>query len=75
MSQRNLIASHEVLRIAIEDAVTKYRDLTDLRVEIDIHEDGWHVAFEPGDPDTHGGGPHYIINPVDGTIVWKKYYQ
>jgi hypothetical protein len=22
-----------------------------------------------------GGGPHYIIHPTDGAILWKRYDQ
>ena len=74
LHQRRL-SIDQVLRIANEDAERVYGDLTDLKVSIRLREDGWHVEYEPDTPGVQGGGPHYVIDPVDGTIKSKKYYQ
>jgi len=68
------LESHEVLRIANEDAKPKYVDLDDLSVTLRLCVDGWHVEYSP-QPDLHGGGPHYVIDAADGSIISKKYYQ
>ncbi|HKA07461.1 MAG TPA: hypothetical protein VKD71_09405 [Gemmataceae bacterium] len=73
--QRPRLGSDQVLRIANDDAVRKYGDLSDFRISIRLLPDGWHVEYEPDTPDEQGGGPHYVIDPVDGTIISKKYYQ
>jgi hypothetical protein len=69
------LTSDQVLRIANEDAERMYGDLSDLRVTVHLHHDGWHVEYEPDDPAVQGGGPHYVIDPNDGTIKSKRYYQ
>jgi hypothetical protein len=74
MEDKPGIPSHEALRIANEDARAKYRELEDLRVEMSLHSDGWHVEFWPREL-IHGGGPHYVIDSGDGRIISKKYYQ
>jgi hypothetical protein len=65
----------QILRIANAVAITAYRDVSDFQITIRRRSDGWHVEYEPGDPNAHGGGPHYVIDPLDGTIISKKYYQ
>jgi hypothetical protein len=69
------LTSDQVLRIANEDAERMYGDLTDLKVSVRLHSDGWHVEYEPDDPRLQGGGPHYVINPYDGSITSKTYFQ
>ena len=67
--------SVQVLRIANEDAERMYGDVSDLTITIRLDTDGWHVDYKPVDPDEQGGGPHYVIDPYDGTITAKRYYQ
>jgi hypothetical protein len=69
------LTSAEVLRIANDDAERMYGDLSDLEVSLRLQPDGWHVVYRPANPEEQGGGPHYVIDPVDGTIKSKKYYQ
>lgn len=69
------LTSAEVLRIANEDAERMYGDVSDLEVSLRLQPDGWHVVYRTADPEEQGGGPHYVIDPVDGTIRSKKYYQ
>ena len=69
------LTSVQVLRIANDDAEPVYGDLSDLEISIRLQTDGWHVDYRPVNPVEQGGGPHYIIDPVDGTIKWKKYSQ
>lgn len=69
------IPGNEALRIAEADAVAAYRDLSHYRIIVAFEEDGWHVDYELKSPQAVGGGPHYRIDPICGTIVWKKYEQ
>jgi hypothetical protein len=69
------LTSAEVLRIANEDAERMYGDISDLEIAIRLQPDGWHIHYRPVNPDEQGGGPHYVIDPTDGTIKSKKYYQ
>jgi hypothetical protein len=70
-----LLTSDEVLRIAREDAEKVYKDLTRFRISIVLEPDGWHVEYRGTKPFVAGGGPHYVIDPVTGAIISKKYYQ
>jgi hypothetical protein len=63
------------LRIANEDAVRVYRDLSRHRIEIRLADDGWHVEYRFDPAHGQGGGPHYVIDASNGTIKSKKYYQ
>lgn len=74
-SEAPTIRSYDALRIADEDGVRAYRDLSRHRIELWLAEDGWHVAYRFDPAYGQGGGPYYLIDPADGTIKWKKYYQ
>ncbi len=65
----------EALRIARLDAERAYRDLDLFRIEVVLEPDGWHVDYELKNPDWHGGGPHYVIDPASGQITAKRYEQ
>jgi hypothetical protein len=69
------LAADEALRIAHADAVTAYRDLTPYRIHLALEPDGWHIDYMLKDPKLKGGGPHYLIDPITGAIVWKSYEQ
>jgi hypothetical protein len=69
------LSSVDVLRIANDDAVHVYGDVSDLAISIRLQPDGWHVDYRPANPEEQGGGPHYLIDPTDGTIKSKKYDQ
>lgn len=64
----------EILRIAQEDALKAYRDLSIMEVKAELRDDGWHVEYEPRG-EVNGGGPHYLIHPETGQILKKTYYQ
>lgn len=74
-AQAPRLNSVQVLRIANDDAERMYGDVSDLEISIRLQPDGWHVDYRPANPEEQGGGPHYVIDPVDGTIKSKKYYQ
>jgi hypothetical protein len=40
-----------------------------------LEPDGWHVDYELKAPALQGGGPHYVIDPVSGGILAKRYEQ
>lgn len=63
------------LRIAHTDAEKVYRDLSHYRIVLALEPDGWHVDYQLKSPMAHGGGPHYIIDPVSGAITKKRYEQ
>jgi len=69
------LTSDEVLRIAREDAERVYQDLDRFRISLVLQPDGWHVEYTLAQPFVAGGGPHYVIDPVTGAILSKKYYQ
>ncbi len=69
------IASDEALRIARLEAEKAYRDLSGYRATVVLEPDGWHVDYELKNPNLNGGGPHFIIDPADGRIIWKRYEQ
>jgi hypothetical protein len=69
------LASDEVLKIARLDAERAYRDLSPYRIGIVLESDGWHVDYHLKDPFVNGGGPHYVIDPITGTILAKRYEQ
>ncbi len=69
------LSSDQVLRIARLDAEQAYRDLTPYCICITQEPDGWHVDYLLKDQNLNGGGPHYLINPLTGDIVAKKYEQ
>lgn len=74
LSQPN-ITREKALQIAREDAEKVYRDLSGYQVDIKLEHDGWRIDFELKDPDLDGGGPHYVIDPLNGRIVSKRYEQ
>lgn len=69
------LACDEILRIARQDAEPVYRDLSLYRISLILESDGWHVDYDLPQYAMAGGGPHYIINPEDGSIVSKRYEQ
>ncbi len=69
------LSSDEVLRIARLDAEQAYRDLSAYRISLLLERDGWHVDYLLRDPNLNGGGPHYVIDPVTGGILAKRYEQ
>jgi hypothetical protein len=69
------MTSPEILRIAQQDAEAAYGDLTGYTITLTLKVDGWHVDYDVKEPIVAGGGPHYVIDPVTGTILSKVYYQ
>ena len=70
-----ILSFDQALRIAREDAEKAYRDLSRYDIRLALEADGWHVDYELKDPHVRGGGPHYIIDQVNGAIVSKRYEQ
>ena len=69
------LAVADVLRIADQDARTVYRDLSGFKITLTPSPAGWQVDYEMADPLTAGGGPHYVIDPQSGTILFRRYEQ
>jgi hypothetical protein len=74
-SPRTAITSDQALRIARLDAEKAYGDLTPYRVTLVLEDDGWHVDFDLKNLLWNGGAPHYLIDPISGAILWKRYDQ
>ena len=74
-SAERSLSPDEVLRIANHDAEAAYRDLSGYRISLLLQPDGWHVDYDLVEPLVAGGGPHYVIDPVSGTILLKRYEQ
>jgi len=70
-----LLSCERALRVAHTDAAVAYRDLSGYRIEMSLENDGWHVDYKLKDVQLHGGGPHYIIDAITGTILTKRYEQ
>ena len=69
------LAVAEVLRIAHADAQSVYGDLSGFKITLTPCPDGWHVDYDVTDPLVAGGGPHYVIHPVKGDILARRYEQ
>jgi len=69
------LSCDEALKIARTDAETAYRDLARYWIRISEESDGWHVDYELKDECARGGGPHYVIDAVNGKILSKRYEQ
>ena len=69
------LSCDQVLRIAREDAEKAYRDLSGYDIRLAHETDGWHVDYELRDQHARGGGPHYVIDPMSGQIVSRRYEQ
>ena len=72
---RSTLPGDRILSIAQADAISAYADLSPYRIRLALEDDGWHVDYELKDPRLKGGGPHYVIHAVTGTIVSKRYEQ
>lgn len=70
-----LIDKDKALQIATKDALKIYRDITIYTVKAVFKENQWFIDFDITDPTTAGGGPHYIINAMNGVIVSFRYEQ
>ena len=70
-----LLAPDQILAIAQAEASKAYRDLSVYRIQLVLEENGWHVDYELKDPNLKGGGPHFIIDPHNGSIVSRRYEQ
>jgi hypothetical protein len=73
--QSSGIAGDQALAVAQADAVRVYGDLTPFRIHLVLEADGWHVQYDLKDPRLKGGGPHYVIDAVSGSIVSKRHEQ
>jgi uncharacterized membrane protein YkoI len=69
------VTSDQALRIARLDAEKAYRDLSGYYIHVELDDDGWHVDYELKNSQSHGGGPHYVIDARTGTILAKRYEQ
>jgi hypothetical protein len=69
------ISYDQALTIARLDADKAYPNVLSYRITIVLEPDGWHVDYDLRDPELHGGGPHYVIDPDSGAIVSKRYEQ
>jgi hypothetical protein len=69
------VSFEQALAIARQDAEKAYGDLSSFDVSGFLAGDSWHVDYELKNRQSHGGGPHYRIDPMTGTILWKKYEQ
>jgi len=69
------ISCDQALQIAHADGLTAYGDLSRYRITIILEDDGWHVDYNLTKPDVAGGGPHYVIDAENGSILKKRYEQ
>ena len=69
------VTSDQALCIARLDAENAYRDLLPFCIHVELDDDGWHVDYELRNKQSHGGGPHYVIDAQTGVIRTKRYEQ
>jgi hypothetical protein len=69
------LSADQALKIASMDAEKAYRDLSPFRILMSLESDGWHIDYELKSDRAQGGGPHYVIDLLDGHIVRKSYEQ
>ena len=69
------ISCDAALAIARADAEKMYANLERFRIEIQLDDSDWRIAFRVKEPLVTGGGPHYVIDSETGTILEKRYYQ
>ena len=74
-SSQTAITSDQALHVARLDAEKAYGDLAPYRVKLVLEDDGWHVDYDSKNPLWNGGAPHYLIDPISGAILWKRYDQ
>jgi hypothetical protein len=70
-----MIVCEDVVKVARLEAARVYGALTSYRISLALEAAGWHVDYEPKNPRLNGGGAHYVVEPVNGTIVSKRYEQ
>ncbi len=66
-----MITHEQALELATSMIVERFgaKALDGLRSSV-VDEGGkFRVAFEPGDPNTLGGGPNVVLNAEDGTLI------
>jgi hypothetical protein len=68
------MTKEQILEVARQDAMAKYRDLSLYDVTATQTGEGWHVVYTLKDKTLDGGGPEYTIDP-SGKILSKKYSQ
>ncbi len=69
------LSCDQALKIAREDGEKVYRDLFRFDIRVALETDGWHVDYILKDDRARGGGPHYVIDPLTGGILSKRYEQ
>ena len=71
------ITREEAIAIAEADAVAVYGDLSRFALEAHFKNERWCIRyrFVPLERYHTGGGPSYVLNAFDGTIIWKLYGQ
>lgn len=72
---RSTISAERALTVAQGEAARVYRDLAPYRIRLSLEDDGWHVDYELKDPRLTGGGPHFVIDAINGTILQKRFEQ
>jgi hypothetical protein len=69
------VSADQALLTARLDAERAYRDLGGFRITLSLEPDGWHIDYELKDSNLNGGGPHYVIDSANGTILHKRYEE
>lgn len=63
------------LKIANDNAITAYRDLSIYEITAELKDGKWYVDYNLTDPQMTGGGPHYVISEATGEILNMRYEQ
>ena len=70
-----VLSCDEALRIANQDAIAAYGDLSAYRITLIRRQDGWYIDYDLVGSALAGGGPHYVIDLTTGAILHKRYEQ
>jgi hypothetical protein len=65
----------QALRVARQDGEKAYGDLSSFKITLSLEAGRWHIDFDLKENGVLGGGPHYVIDAVAGTILSKRYEQ
>ena len=71
----NFINKKDALKIANDNAVKFYRDLSIYAIETKLEGDKWYVDYKLKDKGMVGGGPHYVISCITGEIISYRFEQ
>lgn len=69
------LTEEQARAIADQRARGVYRDLSIYDVSATLADGLWYVDYELKDPESLGGGPHFVISAETGEVVGRRFEQ